>query len=478
MLQPKMATAPVQRNQEIELLVENLSFGGKGVARLENFVIFIEGNPVPGQRLRGRITRVKSNYAECKIIEVLEPSPHQVVAACPYFPHCGGCRHQNIAYPQQVVYLEQQVRDQYRYLGTPAELPLRPLIPAQSIWRYRNKMEFAFSNRPWRIRDLTPSIDRNFALGLRVANNFYSAIDITDCLIAPPETSIILGLVREIALANNLEPYDNKTHRGNLRHLVVRKGQATNQLLVNLVTTENHPEIFDSLAQRLAQSLPNLRTFVNAVTSNLSGLAVGEKIHVLFGPGFIEEQIGPLRLKISPNSFFQTNTQMAAQLYDLVLELAQPLTGKIVWDLFCGTGSIALYLARQAKQVIGIEIIPDAVKDARQNAQINAINNTEFIIGNLEDLARKSSAWQQLPVPDLIVLDPPRGGLHPSLIQQLRQIRAAEIIYVSCNPATQVRDLRMLMEDELYQVIAIQPIDLFPHTPHVEVVTKLILSSK
>lgn len=473
-----MSTAPVQRNQVIELIVENLSAGGKGVARVENFIIFIEGNPVPGQRVRGRITRVRSNYAECKIIEVIEPSPDQVIAPCPYFPHCGGCRHQNIAYPRQVYYLEQQVQDQYRYLGALADIPLHPIIPAKSIWRYRNKMEFAFSNRPWHIREVTHSTEYSFALGLRVPDNFYSAIDITDCLIAPTESSVILAIVREFALENNLEPYDNKTHRGNLRHLVMRKGQATNQIMVNLVTADDRPEIFLPLAKQLAQVLPNLRTFINSVTTNLSGLAVGEKIHVLLGPGFIEEQIGDLRLKISPNSFFQTNTQMAEQLYELVSQFAQPLAGKIVWDLFCGTGSIALYLARRAQQVIGIEIVPAAIKDARQNAQINAITNTAFVIGNLENFFQKSPSWQQLPAPDLIVADPPRGGLHPKLIQQLRQIKAPEIIYVSCNPATQVRDLRILTENELYQLTAVQPIDLFPHTPHVEVITKLVLSGQ
>lgn len=468
-----MSTPPVSRNQELELYVTSLAAGGKGIARLANYVIFLEGQVVPGQSVRARITRVKTNYAEGKAIQILTPSPTQVEPRCPYFGYCGGCQHQNIVYSQQTTFLEQQVYEQYQHLGALVPRTLRPIIPAEEIWRYRNKMEFACSNRPWYIKDLSPLTAEKFALGLRVPANFFSAIDIKDCIIAPEETAPLLDTIRQFAIAERLEPYDSKKHHGDLRHVVVRKSRATNQILLNLITTHEHPEVFQPLVSQLNSLVPNLWTVVNTITTNLSGLAKGEKLHLLHGPGYIEEHIDNLVFKISPHSFFQTNSLMAARLYSLVREFAQPLAGKVVWDLYCGTGSVALFLAREADQVVGIEIVPEAVEDARANALRNRLENATFVVGNLDDYFRKSETWQTLPRPDIIIVDPPRGGLHPKLIQQLLAIHPQCLIYVSCNPATQVRDLQLFTAENQYQIDIVQPIDLFPHTPHVEVVARL-----
>lgn len=466
---------PVQRNQELELIIEDIAAGGKGIARLDNFILFVDGKTVPGQRLLGRVTRVKPNYAEVRILRLLQPSPIEIKAPCPYFSHCGGCRHQNIPYHEQLNYLQQQVKDLYQHIGAISVLPMQPILPAEKIWRYRNKMEFAFSNRRWSVGADDATKPKIFALGLRIPDNYYSAIDIADCLIAPEESAIILDTVRQFAIKQQLEPYDTKAHRGVLRHLVVRKGIFTNEVMVNLVTTLDQPEIFLPLADELTRQMSNLKSLVNTISRNVSGTTQGEKLHVLYGRGFIYDKIGDLVFKISPMSFFQTNTPMAHRLYEIVHQYAEPLSNAVVWDLYCGAGSIALYLARTALSVIGIEIVPEAVHDAQENAVLNGITNVQFIQANLDSLFQPNSPLKnRLPAPDIVIVDPPRGGLHPKLIEYLLILKPAKIIYVSCNPATQVRDIQAITTAGYYEIAAIQPIDLFPHTPHIEVVTKLI----
>jgi len=465
---------PLKRNQMLELTIEDLAFGGQGIARLNDFVIFFPCSGTPGQRVTARIKRVKENYAEAQIESVLEKSPLEITAPCPYFNHCGGCRFQNLPYEQQIKFLERQVIELYCHLGGYQDVRIDPIIPAVEIFRYRNKMEFAFSDRRWLIEndDLSRPID--FAIGLRTPNNYYKAVDIDDCLIAPPETAEIIRLVREYARHHNLTPYNHRHHTGYLRHLVVRKGIFTDQIMVNLVTSADTPEILEPLAYNLTQNLKNITSVVNTVTDNVCGTTTGKVIRLLTGQAFITDRIGNLTFKISPASFFQTNTRMAIKLYEIIKQFAQPEPHHIIWDLFCGTGSIALFLARDCRQVVGFEVVADAVADARENAQLNVIENALFICADLEkDLLAMPDSVKDLPRPDIIIVDPPRTGLTPQLIATMRQILPNRIIYVSCNPASQVRDLKKLTVDNMYQIIKVQPIDLFPHTPHIETVTLL-----
>jgi len=464
---------PVKRNAVVELTITDLAYGGKGLARLGDYLLFAPDCPVPGRRILAQVTKARTAWAEVKTRSILERSPQEIPAPCPYFAHCGGCRHQNLPYTLQLEYFQRQVRDLYHHLGGFAKVAIEPIIPAVQLWHYRNKMEFAFSNRCWRT-PADPADQRpDFALGLRVPGNFYKALDLADCLIAPPATRSILDTVRNFATAQALAPYDAKKHTGFLRHLVIRHSIRSDQYLINIVTNADEPEMLRDLMGPLLAVVPHIVAVVNAVTDNVSGLASGRKINALYGETHIYERLGELTFKISPASFFQTNTLMAERLYQIVEEYVAEGSRRVIWDLYCGTGSIALYLARQAEEVIGFEISPAAVADARENVDLNKINNVRFIEGDLNTLFTDDpQLLAQLPAPDLVILDPPRDGLHPQLLPVLAKVAAERLIYVSCNPATQVRDLKTLIASG-YIIRRVQPVDLFPQTPHIEVITLL-----
>jgi len=465
---------PIKKGQDLSVKIEDIAFGGAGIAHIDDFIIFVK-NGLPGQKVQVRVTKAKSSFAEARILEVLEQSPKYRQAPCPYFEYCGGCSHQNLAYDRQIEYLHAQVKQLYQHLGGFGSVDILPTVQSREIYRYRNKMEFAFSNRRWTTGDYETEKPENFALGLRAPGNFWKAIDLDDCLIAPEETPVVLRIVRNFALKNNLSPHNQKRHTGFLRHLVLRKALNTNQLMINIVTSDNQHHVFQPLVGELAAELNNLSCVVNTISRTLSGTTIGEKQHILFGEDHILEKVGNLSFKISPASFFQTNTVMAEMLYNIVAKYAALNTSEVVWDLYCGAGSIALYLAEQAKEVIGFEIVKAAVKDARENAVLNQIENVQFIEGNLDKIfSKKPELLDELPKPDVLIIDPPRGGMHPKLIPVVAQLNPQRIVYVSCNPASQVRDIKMLLEQGAYHIAKIQPVDMFPHTPHIEVVTRLM----
>jgi 23S rRNA (uracil1939-C5)-methyltransferase len=464
---------PLHKHQEVILNIEDLAFGSAGIARFNNYIIFVKKG-LPGQKVKARIAKVKANYAEAKILEILEQSPFYQVAPCPYFEYCGGCTLQNLAYDTQIKFLHNQVRQIYEHLGGFNTITVLPVIRAESIFRYRNKMEFAFSNKRWLSENDDLHRPADFALGLRTPDNYYKAIDIDDCLIAPPETAAIIPLVRKYARDNCLTPYNSKNHTGYLRHLVIRKGIMTDQIMINIITADNTPEIVRPLADLLTKEMPSISSIINTVSHNVSGTTHGEITHLLAGQAFITEKIGDLRLKISPESFFQTNTQMTNRLYEVIRQLAQPEPQQVIWDLYCGAGSIALSLARYCHSVIGLEVVEESIANAQENARMNNISNTTFITFDLvKQIRTDSDVLVHLPSPDILIVDPPRGGLNSHLIKKLLEFRPLRIIYVSCNPASQVRDLKELTTEDIYQISVVQPLDLFPHTPHIEVVTAL-----
>jgi len=465
---------PVNKGQVISVEIEDLAFGGAGICHINDFVIFVK-NGLPGQKVYARITKVKSSFAEARILKVLKKSPIQHDAPCPYFEYCGGCTFQNLPYDKQLEYLHNQVKQLYRHLGGFGPVEVQTPIRSQDIFRYRNKMEFAFANKRWLTGDFESHKPDDFALGLRAPGNFWKVIDLNDCLIAPEETAVVLAAIRNFARKIHLIPYDQKKHEGFLRHLVLRKARNTNQLMINIVTSDDQHRIFQPLIDNLSAILNNLTSVVNTISRSLSETTIGEKQHILFGKDHIIENLGDLTFKISPASFFQTNTVMAEALYDIVAKYAALKSTDVVWDLYCGAGSIALYIAEQAKEIIGFEIVKDAVKDARENTALNQIENVRFIEGDLDKLFWKNpELLDDLPKPDVMIIDPPRGGMHAKLIPVVAQVNPKSIVYVSCNPSTQVRDIKMLIEKSNYTIDIIQPIDLFPHTPHIEVVTRLV----
>lgn len=462
---------PVKKRDLLELTIEDLSFHGKGVAKVDNYTIFVS-NAIPGQKVKAKIQKAKKSYAEAYLVEILEKSDYEIPPRCQYFDHCGGCKHQNIPYEKQCEFFHKQISDLYQHLGGFYDVNIQPVIGAKDIYHYRNKMEFSFSTHRWLTGDFEKEKPRDFALGLRAPGNFWKTVDLNECLIAPEESAIIMDITRKFALNNNLPPYDQREHVGLLRHLMIRKGFNTGQLMVNLVTSKNKPELFIPWSEEIQKAFPNITSIMHTVATNKGGTTIPEVQNLLYGQDYIEDKLGDLTYKISAASFFQTNTKMAEKLYDEIRKAAQAQTDENVWDLYCGTGSIGLYLAPEAKTVTGIEIIRDAVRDAIKNAQNNHIENIEFIHGNLDTLFEKQpEILSQLPKPDVLIVDPPRNGLHPKLVNQILALNPKRIVYVSCNPATQVRDLKILCGP--YQIDSVQPVDMFPHTPHIEVVTGL-----
>jgi len=464
---------PVKRRDLVDLKIEDLSFHGKGVAKLDNYTIFVD-DAIPGQKVTAKIKKAKKSYAEAYIKEILEKSEFEIEAPCKYFDYCGGCKHQNIPYDIQLNFFYKQIKDLYQRLGGFTKIEINPVIGAENIFHYRNKMEFSFSRHRWLTGEFEKEKPQDFALGLRARGNYWKSIDLNECLIAPKESARIMALVRNFCLENNLKAYDQREHVGFLRHLMIRKGYNTDQLMVNIVTQENRPDIFAPLKEQILAEFPQITSFMHTVATNKGGTTIPEIQNILHGREYIEDKLGDLIYKISSASFFQTNTIMAEKLYHEIRQAAKVETHENVWDLYCGTGSIGLFLAPDAKTVTGIEIIKDAVHDAINNAKNNNIDNIEFLHGNLDSLFDKQPELSaQLPHPDLLIVDPPRSGLHPKLIDRIIQINPSRIVYISCNPATQVRDLTLLTEKGGYNITSVQPVDMFPHTPHIEVVTGL-----
>ncbi len=453
--------APVRKGEELELRIDSLAYGGNGVARHDGFVVFVRGG-LPGDRVRARVTKVKRGFAEGFVDAVLEPSTDRVDAPCRHFGICGGCRFQDLAYDQQAAAKEQQVRDALVRIGRIADPPLDPIVPAASHYGYRNKLEYSFT-----------SGDGGVDLGFHRAGRWDEVIGIEECLLTTRLGNAIRGAVRDWAREERLEPYDQATGEGYLRHLVVREGRNTGQALVVLVTAPG--ERFETgYFVDVLRRFPELRSIhwaINDTPAEQTNLPT----QLLWGDDAFEEQILGLRFRLRPSAFLQTNTEMAEQLYALAREFAGLTGAENVFDLYCGTGTIGLALAANARSVWGLEISEEAVACAIENAELNGIGNAKFFAGNvgqtLEELVKEA------PAPDVVVVDPPRAGLAGKALRRTGGLGAARIVYVSCNPTTLASDVQVLRDEFGYQLVRCRPVDMFPHTPHVESVSLLTLAS-
>jgi len=461
----------VKKNSIHEVKIESLAFGGKGMTRIGNLAVFVR-DALPEQHLRIKIIRKKKQYAEAIIEEILTQSPYYIPPPCPYFTDCGGCVLQNLEYLKQLSVKEQQVREVFTHLGglNPVILPVKP---APEIWSYRNKMEFSAGPDRWIMKDKDSGAPTDFAIGLHAPRRYDKILDIEACLLQDDERNRIFQVIRQKVKELGLPLYNSKSHEGYLRNIVIRKGHHTGEIMINLVTRDDTPERLSPVVEEVLNKFPHITTIVNNVTDSLGMTAFGKKQIVLHGSGIIHDRIGKISYEISANSFFQTNTFGAEQLY-AVIEAFADLTGsETVWDLYCGTGSIALYLSQKAAKVVGFEMISDAVRNARRNAEKNSISNCHFFEANLDKFFQKSmDLIKKLPKPDVAVVDPPRAGLHPDFLKELILLDAPKIIYVSCNPASQARDLAELSSNG-YSIDKIQPVDMFPHTAHIEAVALL-----
>ncbi|MDR3566632.1 MAG: 23S rRNA (uracil(1939)-C(5))-methyltransferase RlmD [Syntrophobacteraceae bacterium] len=461
----------IAKGAEIELQVDKLAFGGKALAKVDGFVVFLD-RAIPGQTVKALITRKKRNYAEARVIETISQSPAYTPALCPHFGVCGGCFWQDIAYEEQLFWKKAHIIECIEHIAGAGQREVGPVIASPELFHYRNKMEFTFSNRRWLLtEELEREVDPQslFGLGLHVRGLFDKVLNIDTCFLQSCDGSAILREVRKWALASALPAYSVRTHEGYWRFLVIREAKTTGQILLHLITSGTPAPNggVELLARHLLSKFSRITTFIHSISDKSSQVAVGDSTRVVFGPGYIEEVLGELRFKISAHSFFQTNTRAALKLYETIARLADFDGSEKVWDLYCGTGSIGLYIASRVKSVIGIELIEEAVRDARQNCLINNIGNCTFFGGDLKDVIGKAS---QTGRPDVVIVDPPRAGMHPKVVKSLLETLPGRIIAVSCNPASLARDAALLLD--AYDMGEVQPVDLFPHTPHLECVVR------
>ena len=479
-----------KRGAEIELVLEAFADRGKSLARLgasedrRGYVVFVAG-AVPGDRVRARVFKRKSGFAEARMLELLEPSPLRTAPRCEYAQACGGCKWQHVEYAAQLAMKGEQAVGALARAGVDlAAADVRAPLGADDrdgsggTYYYRNKMEFSFAAQRW-LTDWEiasgETLDTDFALGLHVPGRFDKVLDLKACYLQSAWSARLVNAVRDFAKANGWKPWHAHEHRGYLRILAVRQSAHTDDRMVNLVTSGHKPERMEAFAAFLQAEFPEVTTLVNTINSGVAQTAFGEAVHTVFGPGTIRDTIGPHTFEIASNAFFQTNTVQAERLYAVAREFAHLEPTDVVYDLYCGAGTISLFVADAVERVVGVELVEEAVENARASAEANGVDNCAFVAGDMLKLFRPEFVAEH-GRPDVLIVDPPRAGLHPKVVGQIAHLRPERIVYVSCNPATQARDLAMLLEAAAYTVEAVQPVDMFPHTHHVESVVGLRLA--
>ena len=460
----------------IELNIESLAFEGGGFVRHDGIPIFVR-NAIPGDKILANIVRQKKKFINAEIEQILLASKSRITPPCKYFGECGGCTLQNMVYPEQTFWKRKFVIDSLTHIAKLGDIEVLPTITSPLEYHYRNKMEFSFSASRWlmlsEINTDEKIIDKDFALGLHSPKNYMKVLNIDDCLIAPLGTQKILEIVRDSALQNNLQAFNSKTHNGFLKNLVVRYSSFEDKLLLILITntpkSDDEKNYAEYLSEKLFSEIPNLKGFILATNSKVSNVAIGD-IEKIYGEKDLIEEILGLKYRISPFSFFQTNSFQLNQFISSIIEIAEPKNDEIIYDFYCGTGSITLPMSKKCKSIYGFESYAHSIEDAKNNAEINNIENANF---QVLDLSSKNliNEFTAFPKPDTIILDPPRSGLHKNTVEGLIQISPEKIIYVSCNPATLARDLEKFKE--FYSVEVVQPIDMFPQTYHIETIIKL-----
>lgn len=455
--------------------LEKYAAEGKSIAYMEDGkTLFVEGG-VPGDEVSVFVQKNRSAFAEGKVMQVIAPSPVRVSPFCEHFGTCGGCKWQMLPYDMQLNYKQQQVVDQLQRIGQIALPEILPIIGSQDTQWYRNKLEFTFSARSYLSKEEIAAagdqkIDHKPALGFHAPGMFDKVVDIQTCYLQPEPSNRLKNLMRSISRELALDYYDYKLQQGWLRNLMIRVA-TTGEILVNLVVHHEDPAL-EILLEAMLSAEPAITSLNYTINAKLNDSIYDLDVVNYYGKPFIQETLGDFIFKISPKSFFQTNSKQAKVLYDITKSFAGLTGTEVVYDLYCGTGSIGIYCSKEAKSIIGIEVVEDAIEDAKINAAVNKVTNAVYYAGDVAKIVNEAF-FAKHGKPDVIITDPPRAGMHEKLIQQLLQIAAPKIVYVSCNPATQARDLKLL--DEKYTVVKVQPVDMFPHTHHIENVVLLTL---
>ena len=494
--------AKPRRGDSLELVIDDLAFGGEGVGRVNGYVVFVRG-AVPGDRVRAKLVDARSRFGRAVIESIATPSPDRVEPPCPYFGRCGGCRLQHLAYPAQLAFKEKQVRDCLERIGGLGAFELRPILPAPEPYGYRNKMEFTITRpsqathgggglaEPPRLTQAThggggladpPRLTQAThggggladpaptVVGLHQADRYDVVLDIERCLLQSETMNALLDLFRREIRARGLSVYDVAASAGLLRFVSLREGHHTGEAMVNIVATTPDVETLTPLAEGLARRVPATASVVLNVNAKKASVAVGTEEHLLLGRDHIRASLGGLSFQVSANSFFQTNAAQAERLF-AVVEDACSLSGtETVLDLYAGTGVISLLLARRCRWVYGIEVAAAAIADAVRNARTNGIENCTFLAGEVRHVL--PTLMRDGVRAEVVVADPPRAGFHPKALHALVALGPGRLVYVSCNPATLARDLRALV-GEGYRLEWVQPVDMFPQTPHIEAVARL-----
>ncbi len=449
----------MKKGDIIRITIENLAPDGSGMAEVDGRVVSVRG-ALPGDEVEVRVQALKRYSARVRLESFISHGIERTCAECPHFPRCGGCRWQDVPYEVQCTLKAELVRETLN--GIPGINPLKQLsfVPSPDIVYYRNKMEFSF--------DCRPGTD-DFKLGLHEFGRYDRVFTVTACRLESPVSNRVITATRDFAVKHGLTAYGLKSHIGLLRFLVVREGKNTGDVMVNLVTSGEAFDLRDEYCRVLLDEVPEVSTIVWSINRSTGSVAVGEERVVLYGNGSIREKIGPFTYIISPDSFFQTNPHQCENLYRTIVDFCKLSGSEHLLDLYCGTGSIGIYLAEKAGRVTGVEMVEDAVRDAQKNAEINGIENIMFIAGKAEKIIHESMDGF-----DVVVCDPPRAGIHPKVLHQLVRMRIPRMVYVSCNIKAMPNDLEMLFMAG-YNITNAAVFDMSPHTPHIETVLLLEL---
>ena len=445
------STAPVKKNEYIDLKFEDLTHEGNGVGKINGYPIFVPYG-LPGEDAVVKVIKVNKNFGFGKLIELKKESKERVEPPCNVYYKCGGCQLQHMSYDLQLFMKQNQVKNVLRKIAHLDHVPVHPTIGLEDPWRYRNKVQIPVGEK-----------DGELITGFYRMRSHDIIEDMETCVIQDEVNDRMVHAVRRIANRIGIEAYDEKSHRGVLRHIMVRTGRETQEIMIVLITrTEKLPHA-DKLIRELTETFPNIKSIVHNINNKRTNVIFGNKTKTIWGEDYIYDTIGDIRFAISPRSFYQVNPVQTKVLYEKALEYAQIDENDVVIDAYCGIGTISLFLAQKAKKVYGIEIVPDAIRDAKMNAELNGITNAEFVVGEAEKVMPK---WKNEGfTPDVIVVDPPRKGCEVDFLQAMIEMEPKRIVYVSCNPSTLARDL-VILEEGGYETKEVQPVDMFSHTKH------------
>lgn len=463
----KRKELPVVENVEIT----GVAAEGKSIARVDDMVVFIPYG-APGDVVNIKLDKKKRSYAEAHIVDMVKPSPDRVTPACEHFGVCGGCKWQHIPYESQLRYKRDQVVDALTRIAK-VEIPeVNPTLGSKETFCYRNKLEYTFSCKCWitfeDLRSGREITDRN-ALGFHIPGAFDKVLDIKKCWLQDDLSNRIRLFVRQYALAKGYEFYDIKAQQGLMRTLMVRIA-STGEVMLIVVFARPEQEKIDDMMGAIAAEFPEITSLLYVVNQKVNDTIADQEVITFRGRDYINEEMEGLQFRIGPKSFYQTNSLQAYELYKVARRMACLKPDDLVYDLYTGTGTIANFVARQVKKVVGIEYVPEAIADAKLNSEVNGIDNTIFFAGDMKDVLTDGFIAEH-GRPDVMIIDPPRAGMHEDVVNVILNARPERIVYVSCNPATQARDLALM--DSLYRVEEVQPVDMFPHTHHVENVVRM-----